>query len=665
MMEEQPAAADQSEATMLFCWDWIKKLRDDMGTLSANRQEALNYYFADNAANLTTATNRSKTTVSTIADTIEWVKPALLRIFTSGDEVTNLVPRGPEDVEKVKRQNELINYQIKVKNNWFIILHDQLLDALLLKFGGVKYQWFKKVDYIEKAFENLTDEEFAAKISEPDIKILEHQEIPIQEAQIDPISGTMLSPAVKLHNVTIQYAIEDEYPLIEAIPSEELGFPLDSRDVESMPFMYHVVKREKWEIIEKYGIEKFKEIENIANQAAPVSNDIKLTERYQDMGGISFSFNEKESKYYLYECYYKDPDNGTPKTTTLCGNVILSDNKNPYKKPPFRIFTPIKLAHRVCGLSMHDILKKLQDLQTSLMRQMLDNVYFLNNGRYVVDPLRVNMDDFLNNNAPGQPVRGDPSGIGSITPPPLPPWAFSMMEHVAKQVEYRSGVTRAFQSVDVGRLADTFRGQSQQITQASQRVELMARLFAEMSIAPLVRDILTINGLFLKKKTALKVLNSWVEISPDDMVTQCDVIVNVGLGTGNKDVTIMQMQQLLGLYGQIYKIGVPVVTADNIYSAMKELVRAMGYRNTGDYVTDPELVKSVTALVQTLMLFIQQTGFNDPRIVMPLQKVVAAMGMGNPQQMNPMATQEMPTNPAQPVQNMSPSVNPDGGGYFA
>lgn len=656
--------------TVDFCLDWIKKIKDDMEKLSENKKQALEYYFAEdlksggfnvNAGEDNKTNKRSTTVVATIADTIEWVKPALLRIFTSGDEVTSLVPRGPEDVETVKKQNELINYQLKVKNNWFIILHDQLLDALLMKYGGVKYQWFKNTEYIEKNYEELTDMEWAAKISEPNIQVLEHKEIIIQEAQTDPLTGALLAPPVKLHNAVIQYTITDEYPLIEAIPSEELGFPLDARDIESMPFMYHVVKREKWEIISKYGKAQFKKIEDITTD----DDDVGLKERFNDMGGKGFAYDEKEKKYFLYECYYKDPDNGTPMTAVLCGDVVLLEDKNKYRKPPFRIFTPIKLAHRICGLSFYDILKKLQDLQTSLMRQMLDNIYFLNNGRHIVDPLRVNMDDFLNNNAPGQPVRGDPAGIAPLTPPPLPPWAFSMMEAVAKMVEYRSGVTRAFQSVDVSRLADTFRGQSQQITQASQRVELMARLFAEMSIAPLIRDILDINGKFLNKKTSIKVLNSWVEILPDDMVSKCDVIVNVGLGTGNKDVVIMQMQQLLGLYGQIYKTGVPIITPDNVYNAMKELIRAMGYRNTNDFVTDPKLYESISELIRTLMAFIQQTGFNDPAILTPLQKVMTAIGMGNPQQMNPMPTQEMPTNPAQPMQNMNPSINPDGGGYFA
>jgi len=166
--------------------------------------------------------------------------------------------------------------------------------------------------------------------------------------------------------------------------------------------------------------------------------------------------------------------------------------------------------------------------------------------------------------------------------------------------DYHSGVPRTFQGVNPNILNKTWRGQNQQVSQAQQRIAMMARLIAEMGVAPLVRDIVDLNLWFLKKKQAVKFLNTWKEISPDQIIGQSDCIVNVGLGTSDKQQTIVFMQQLLALYGQIKAAGGTVVTPTNVYNAVKELVRAMGFRNVGDFVTDPKFVEQITVLLATL-----------------------------------------------------------------
>jgi len=54
-------------------------------TLSVQREKAMEYYYALPFGN--EVEGRSQFVDSTVQDTIEWIKPSLMRIFAAGDEM--------------------------------------------------------------------------------------------------------------------------------------------------------------------------------------------------------------------------------------------------------------------------------------------------------------------------------------------------------------------------------------------------------------------------------------------------------------------------------------------------------------------------------------------------------------------------------------------------
>jgi hypothetical protein len=462
----------------------------------------------------------------------------------------------------------------------------------------------------------------------------------------------------------VKYTIEDEYPLVEAIPAEEFGISITERDVATARFIYHRTTLSEQEFIEKYGRGKINDLK-IATEE-DVADEV-TRERFKDLGGTDFFYNKDNQEVHIYECYFKDPDKREPVIVTICGEEILTEIKNPYGKPPFRCITPIKMAHRVCGFSFYDLFKEFMRIRTALLRQILDNVYFANNRRYFVDPLKINMDDFLNNNHTGAVVRtkGDPNiAVKPEDKAQLPQEIFTFWEMMNVEKDYHGGVPRSFQGVNPKVLNDTFRGQAQQVSQASQRIALMARLVAEMGVAPLVSDIVECNMRFMKKSVAIRYLNEWKEINPDNIIGKYDITVNVGTGSSNKDQVIMYIQQLLGLYGQLYKSGVGVVTNDNVYNAMKELIKNMGFKNTGDFITDPGFIEAVRQLV---MMATQSGMMQNPQIAPLLQTMAQGVGL-TPEMLQQVSGQTFPgqtppANPAVPSQPNNPTI-PSQGGYF-
>ena len=639
-----------------FCLDWINKIDDDNDQINDDREEALQFYRSENLGN--EIEGRSQYVTSDLFDTVEWVIPNLMKIFAGGEEVCKVTPRGPEDTEGAEQQHELVNWQLRRRNNWFTVVHDWLKDALLLKIGVIKYQWMEEEKRVVKDYEGLTEQEALSLLSQPDVEVEEFEAI---QGEMPEQSDPMMQQAPVTYNVTAVHIIKDERPLIEAVPPDEMGFMKETRDLDKA-FVYHRTEWEEWEIVEEFGEEVMDEIRDMRDTLLGDNPDQVKQERFEDLGGVDFMQNVDRDKWYIYECYYRNPDNGIPWITKVCGDKLLSDEENRYGRPPFRILTPIRMPHRIIGRSIHDIIKQLQKLRSVLTRQILDNVYFSNNGRFIGNPDRVNVDDFLNNNMPGGFIRGEPDAVRALDTTPLQPWTFKLLEWVETERDARTGINKNWQGVQSDSINKTARGTMALMNQSQQKIEMMARLFAEMGVGPLVQDVIDMNIKFMTKPVSMRVTNKWVEIQPDNIVGRYDVLVEVGIGTGAKDQIIAQMQQLLGIYSQLMKAGVPIATPQNVYHAMKELIKAMGYRNTNDFVSDPGVVQQIQQLIQVMLQFMQANGIQNPQVMQMIMGVAQAFGInlqGNPQLQSPgegSATQ--PNLPQEPAQAMNPMMTP-------
>jgi len=646
--------AEKKEEVLEHCTDFIKRINNQMSQLMINREDALKCYDAEDY--ISKVDGRSGMYTSDLADTIEWVMPKLIQTFAGGDEVCKLDPQGAEDVRAAEQHNQVINYQLKKKNKWFIILNDWFRDALYQKIGVVKVEWYKDTKHVDKEYKNLSEEELQAILQDPTAqefaRTLSNESI-MEEAKAMAVpEGEVPPPAMPpTFDVTIRYTVTDEFPKITPVPVNDFGFPIDCTDIEEAQFCFQRVRLQKWEVVKLYGEKALEQIEDMM-YAFDESQDSYLNQKFADLGGKSYLFDEDDEKYIVYECFFPDPDTGVAMRAVVAGEHVLEYDINPYNKPPFRVITPIKLSHRIIGKDYYDLIRQIQKIRTVLLRQMLDNIYFSNNGRYVVDPTKVDLNDFLNGNVPGGIIRGKVDGVQPLEHTPLDSWVFNLMENIYSEKENRTGVTRYSQGTEGTSLNKTFRGLVALQQAADQRVELLSRCFAEMGVAPLVQDFIDMNIRYMKKPIAIRIASDWEEIHPDNIVGKFDIIVNVGIGTGNKEIIVQQMQQLLGLQQQLMQVG--VATPTNMYASTKELVRAMGYRNVDDFATDPQMVQQITMLLQVLI----QTGIamQMPQLMQLIQGVAQSVGI-NPMQLMPQqgtptggVTPEQPMQPAQPRQ---------------
>ncbi len=125
---------------------------------------------------------------------------------------------------------------------------------------------------------------------------------------------------------------------------------------------------------------------------------------------------------------------------------------------------------------------------------------------------------------------------------------------------------------------------------AQSRVELIARNFAETGVKDLM---LTIYELLMKNQDHQRVVmlrNQWVPVRPDAWSDRMDCTVSVALGNGNKDQQMMHLSRMLQFAGEAMKGGLRIVNEQNMYNLGASLVKAMGFQNVDDFLTNPATI---------------------------------------------------------------------------
>ena len=107
--------------------------------LNEERKKALDYFNGEPFG--TEVKGRSQVVSTEVSDTVLWILPSLMRIFTAGDDVVEFEPTGPEDEEAAKQATDYVNWIFTRQNPGAMIIYGLFFDALLQKNGFGKAWW--------------------------------------------------------------------------------------------------------------------------------------------------------------------------------------------------------------------------------------------------------------------------------------------------------------------------------------------------------------------------------------------------------------------------------------------------------------------------------------------------------------------------------------------
>jgi len=545
------------------------------GELSDEISNSLDYYLGKPFGN--EEDGKSQVISRDVMDVIEWVMPSLMRIFTSNERAVFFDPVGPEDEDAAKQETDVINHIFYKENDGFLNLYTFFKDALLSKNGIMKVFWDPTKETEREEYKGLTDAQLQILLMDDDAEPIEHTENGPDD-----------------HDLTIIRTKSDGCAKVIPIPPEEF---LISKDAECIipseaRFTAHKTLKTRSELIEMgFPKRKVKDLPQYHGTDWYESEVALSRSVYDEEYFANDSSHESTELIEVHECYIKIDFDGDGiaelRQVTVAGSEVLLNE--PADRCPFIAITPIILTHRFYGLSLADIVMDIQLIKSTLMRGILDNTYLANNGRTAIQDGMVSLDDLLTSRSGGV-VRtlGRPSDVMSPIPyNPLPPQTFDVMGQMDSMRKERTGVSQDTMGLEANVLAHGRTGViNQSFDMAQMRTELIARIFAEVGVKNIMRELHAVVQKNQLKKKVMKIRGTWVEISPSEWMSRSNMTVNVGIGTGNKDKQIQSVMTILGLQKEALQTG-RGVTEQNIYNSVEKLVEFTGLGDVSQFFTDP------------------------------------------------------------------------------
>jgi len=567
--------------------------------LSSERAEAVNFYLGEKFGN--EVEGRSQVVSYDVQDTIESALPQLLKVFVSGDEVVKFEPKGPEDQDAANQETDYVNHIVMEKNPGFEIFYVWFKDALLSKNGYVKAYYEEYEEAEEESYNGLTDDQLDMLASDDNIEILEHTSYPDPSALQMPLTPPMVSqPDVEqedgtvtieqesaqafmqpmLHDVKIRVKEMTGEICIKNVAPESIMVSVDANgtDLESARFVQHRELMHPSEVAEIFDVDEDELHEILAEQ-----DEFEIESNARDIYDEQYDRAVDTSEVLVKDTYLKV--DGKRQRFVVVGNRIIYKDES-CDHVPFACITPMIMPHRHIGRSYTDLTKDIQMIKSTLIRGQLDNMYLSNNGRYAISD-RVNLDDMLTSR-PGGVVRvqGEPgSAIQPLQHAPFPTTSFTMVEYMDNMKEKRTGITAYNQGLDSNSLNKTASGVAQIMSAAQQRLELVARTFAETGVKDLFMLVHRLVRQNVTKPDIVRIRNQWVEVDPREWKNRKDLSISVGLGAGNKDQQLMHLNNILQMQKEAIQVG--LTDKNKIYNALAKLTQNAGFKNPDEFWTDP------------------------------------------------------------------------------
>ena len=588
---------------------------------SQDRIDAMDYYLGEPFGN--EQPNRSQVVSTEVSDTIEHIMPSLMRIFTQSDDYVSFTPKGPEDIAAAQQASDYVNWIINTDNRGFEITHNWFKDALILKAGVVKTNWEESTEVATEEYEGLNEEELTILLADEEIEIVEQDVTIVGEDMMLP-DGNIL-PAPMMYDIKLRRTKTDGRVNVENVPPEEFLIESRAKSIEDANFVAHRTNMSVSDLV-AMGYDR-DEVEQYAG-TSDLETSEERTSRFEDIetGSSHDSLDPVMRDVLVTESYIKSDYDGDGiaelrRVITVGNSYHVLENEE-CDIVPFSLLSPVLMPHRAIGRSIAELVMDVQLIKSTLMRQLLDNIYNTNNARVVAVEGQVNLDDLMTNRPAGivrvrQAGAVQPLQVSDVSSSVFP--ALNYMDSVREQ---RTGINKQSMGLDADALQSTTATAVAAMQSAQQgKIEMIARVFAETGVRRLFRNILHLVTKYQNKEKIIRLNNNFVPIDPREWSHMYDVQINVGLGTAQKDQQIAFLMQTAAKQEQtLMQMGMnnPLVTMSQYRNTLAKITELSGFKDANQFWSSPQ---EIEAKMQQQAQAAQQKGNQPtPEMQMEMQK---------------------------------------------
>lgn len=563
---------------------------------SQDRIDTMSYYLGEPFGN--EQEGRSQVIATEVSDTVEYIMPSLMKIFNSSSEFARFTPRTPEDGPHAEQASDLVNFVLNNDNPGFRILHNWFKDSLLFKMGAVKFYWEESEDVTEEEYEGLSEDELSIMLADESVEIVAQEAI--EQGIVSPMGIEI--PAMLTYNVKIKKRSSSGVVKVINVPPEELIFSRRATSLEECDFIAH---RSQVTVSDLVAMGYDREMVEEYAGANDLDDEQERQMRFQDLeDGIDFESADPTMRDVLVTEGYIRSDYDGDGIAELRRFVALGDGaeiieNEPWDVVPFAILSPILMPHRMVGRSVAETVMDIQLIKSTIMRQMLDNLYLSNNSRVVAVEGQVNLDDLLTSRPGGIVRTRAPGMVQPLQVPQIGQQAFQMLGYMDDVRDQRTGFSKASMGLDPDSLQSTTASAVNATIQGAQaKIEMIARVFAETGCKQLAYGILHLCQKHMQEERIIRIRNQFIPVDPRAWENKFDIEVDVGLGNGKEEEKVAMLIQIAGKQEQLLQqLGPnnPVVTPTQYINTLKRIAESAGFKNTDQFFNSGPEVEQMMA----------------------------------------------------------------------
>lgn len=535
---------------------------------------------------------QSQVISSDVADVVESDMPSLVRVFLGAKDIMQFPPvsSSERDKQEALEKTKYINHIVRNQQDSFKVIHDWMKDAEIQKMGVVRFGYEENEKTDTQVYDGFSDEELAE--LEDELNIERNNGAKVEYiGQDQNEDGT--------HYIEVRKTFIEKKLFVRGVPTEDFIISRNASCEDDAEVIGHAERVTKGELIAAgYDEQMVKNLPSIDNDEGGEDDRSNLqTIRFKSQNGykngqdVKHWASELVDVKYLYINVDYDGD-GIPERRYIvkAGNRIIENDQ--FDMVPYAILSAVLMPHSAIGRGRAEQVMDHQRVNTVLWRQIMDNVYRVNNARVVVNDEQTNIDDLLTVRPNGIiRTEGDPrSAVAALETPYIGNQALQVVQYVDSLRAQTVGQQIANQGLEADRFhretATRFEGVQDA---AMAKIELVARCFAETGFKKLYSGLAWFAARYQNEEQEIMVLGKPMSINPKRWCGGNFVTCNVGLAAGDDGKIQANMGTLLMVQQQLQASASPLVDSKTIYHTMEKLLQSMGIARINDFINDPEI----------------------------------------------------------------------------
>lgn len=594
----------------------------------AGRDKAIDYFLGAMGKYVPPEENRSKAVSRDVADTVGWMLPGIIRVFTASDRMAEAEPVEEDDIEFARQATDGINYVFWKENKGYEIVYAATWDSLVTGNGVVKTFYDDTPIYATSFHSGLTEDQRALLLMPNDNG--EEPEILAETERTMLVPDEMGQPMqVPVYDLKIRRIKASGRFVVEVVPPEHFLVDGDAIYTDEAAFCAHWERKTRSELV-GMGYDA-KEVASVpvAARASTSEEAARGVEGQEDAADASMELVD------YYECYIRiDVDgDGEAELLRVCfagsdsGKMLdweVWEDDHPFDDIPC---TPV--PHRWVAQSIADETMDVQDIKTVLLRQALNNTYAANNPQRFATGHIENPDQLVSPTFGGVVFGKAGAAIIDLPVPFVANHAFEAIAYQDEVIQRRTGVGRGSMALDPQALQNQTAEAVREGKDAGySQIELIARNQAEWGWRKVFRKLLRLMVKHQDYSRRVVWNGKPVDIDPRHWNVDMDVTINVGLGTGSRDRDLSMLSQILQtqlmMADRFMAAGATEDAIDmlpKILRTMVKMAESAGIRNPEDFY--PEYTEERVAQLKQLAQQKAQQG--DPKAAADMAKAKADM----------------------------------------